>query len=456
MAEDPRREAGNNKANEAAVAGANLRSTADNSNLCVDGSGVIAHAKPAAREDNPDDLDATAEFPVLVVDDAVFASDESEEAEEQKMGPTRVEQRSPTERASICLQNPESDIQRLQAKWESVAADLRVREAKVQELCGRVEARDALVGDLHRQIGEQATAQLALKTDVGQASARIADLVAAQVAREISVAIAQAQFDLQEAWEAIAIAVANRAAPEKARLSDTVDPYAEAGAQRRYEDKGKLATNLRATVEELETYINDSKERWSALCEKLAEYRDAHRASERRVPDVRARFMPEAMSRHRLWTEAADLERRLKEVGAQFAERESEHRELERRLNEERAAAKQLRGDVVSAAAHGYHALDELRARDQRVADLELLVMARDETIAGLKRRLQARDRTEGELLAMKNDVEAHAAAPSWKCVSPSKIAPRRSATGAMPSRRSRGSMGCYAKPVMKSTNSLQ
>src|SRR5262245_47247449 len=220
MAENPRREAGNNKANEIAVARENLRSTAETSKVCVvDGSGLIVLAKADVCEHDRDDLDATAEFPVLVVDEALYASEKNDEAEEEA-GLKPVRQQSPEERAAFFLQHLESDIQCLQAKWESAAADLRAREARVQKLCGKVEARELLVSDLRRQIGEQATAQLALKTDLNDATAQIADLVAARIAREISRAVAQARSDLQKTWEAIATAEA-----KKARVSDTVDRH---------------------------------------------------------------------------------------------------------------------------------------------------------------------------------------------------------------------------------------
>jgi chromosome segregation ATPase len=125
------------------------------------------------------------------------------------------------------------------------------------------------------------------------------------------------------------------------------------------------------------------------------------------VADVQARFMAETMSRDKLWNEAADLRRSLKELGAQLAERETEHRDLTRKLEEERAAAAQLRADVASAAERSRQVLAELKAREQRVNELELLVLARDETIAGLQRRLRSRERAEDELLAQKNDLEA-------------------------------------------------
>jgi len=409
MAENPRREAGNNKANEIAVARENLRSTAETSKVCVvDGSGLIVHAKADVCEHDRDDLDATAEFPVLVVDEALYASEENEEAEEEA-GLKPVRQQSPEERAAFSLQHLEPDIQCLQAKWESAAADLRIREARVEKLCGKVEASDLLVRDLRRQIGEQA--QLALKTDLNDAVAQIADLVAARIAREISMAVAQARSDLQKTWEVIATAEANRATSEKARLSDTVDRHAEttASARRRYVDQ--TTRDLRARIEELETYINDSTEHWSALCAKVAEYRDAHCFSERRVADVQARFVAETMSCERLWNEAAHLGRRLEKLRAQLAERKRKHREVKHRLKEERAAAKQLRADVARATACGSQALDELKERERRVAQLDLLVRARDETIAGLEQRLRARDRTESELIAKKNDVEGHFAA---------------------------------------------
>ena len=415
MAENPRREAGNNKANEIAVARVNLRSTADASELCgVDGSGLIARATADARDDHADDLDVTAVFPMLVVDDAYGASQEHEEGEQTedaKTQPTLLEPPSAEERAPSWLQHLESDIQRLQAKWESAAADLRIRVATVQELCRHVEAKDVLVDDLRRQIDEQATARLALETDLKQAAARLTHLVTDQAACDFNVA--QARSELQEAWEAIATAEGNRAALDKARLSDAVDRHAEteAGTQAHREDEPKHTSDLRVRIEELETYIDGSKARWSALREKLAEYRDAHRVSERRVADAQARLMAEQMSGDRLWTEAAHLRRSLEKLGAQLAERDTEHRELTRSLKHERTAATQLRGNLASMRARSCQVLAELQAREQRVAQLELLVLARDETIAGLWRRLWARDRAEGELVASKNDLEAHAAA---------------------------------------------
>ncbi len=95
-----------------------------------------------------------------------------------------------------------------------------------------------------------------------------------------------------------------------------MDRYAEAAAdaQRRYDDETRLTSDLRAKIEEFETYIDGSKERWSALCEKLAEYRDALGVSEHRVADAEARFLAETISRERLWTEAADRGRRLEEM----------------------------------------------------------------------------------------------------------------------------------------------
>jgi predicted nucleic acid-binding Zn-ribbon protein len=413
----------NNKANEIALARANPRSATDGSKLrVVDGSGLIAHAKADAGEDDVDDLDITAEFPVLVVDDALYAceehdeDEESEEAEEEETEPAPIERpSSPSaeERASFWLQHLESDVQRLRAKWESVAADLRVREARVQDLCGQVEARDALIGDLRRQIGEQAAAQLALKTDLEHANARIDDLGAARAAREIQVA--RARSDLQEAREAIAAAEAKHAAlaEEKVRLIETIDRHSEAtaGAERRYEDEARLTSDLRARIQELETYIDGRKTRWSTLREKIAAHRDALGLSEQRVADTQARFLAETMLSDRLATEAADLGCRLKKLGTRLAERATERRELKRWLKVERAAATQLRADLATATARGEQALGELNARNQRVAQLELLVLSRDETIAGLEQRLRVRERAEDELLATKSDLEGRAAA---------------------------------------------
>jgi chromosome segregation ATPase len=413
MAENPRREAGNNKANEITVARVTLRSTADNSNPCdVDDSAVNTH--PNAAPENPaDDLDATAEFPVLVLDGALYASGvdvQSTEAEEDSSKPPLTEPPAAEERASFWLNHLESDIQRLKQKWESAAADLCIRAASVQELCGQVEATDALVDDLRRQIGDQANAQLTLKANLEQANARITDLLAAQATHDVNVR--RTRSDLQEATEEIAAAETNRAGFEKTRFGETIDRDAAAAyEQGHYAEETDITRHLRARVAELETYIDGSKRRWSALHEKLAAYRDAQRVSERRAADAQARLVSETMSRDRLWTEADDLRRCLEQLGARLAEQERERGELERKLNEERAVATQLSKEVASVTARGDQALSEFKAREQRVADLELLVLARDETIAGLEQRLRARDRAKEALLARTNDLEGRAAA---------------------------------------------
>jgi GH24 family phage-related lysozyme (muramidase) len=61
--------------------------------------------------------------------------------------------------------------------------------------------------------------------------------------------------------------------------------------------------------------------------------------------------------------------------------------------------------------ARGDEALGELNTRNQRVAELELLVLARDETVAGLEQVLRAREIAEAALLAKNNDLEANVAA---------------------------------------------
>lgn len=416
MADNMRRDTGNNKANEIPVERANLDVPADASNLCVvESSGRVVNGSSLivyASEDH-DDLGNTAEFPMLVLSGELCSGSESENPEEGKTEPTLVESPSTHERASFWLQHLESDVQGLQSKWQSVAAELHGRDALIHELRSQVEAKDMLLGDLRRQVDEQRTAQLELETELDQADGRIADLIEAQDGGEIN--LAQAEADLQEARKVAAVAHANVAAlvEEKASLSDAVDRHAKAAAdaQRRYEDEIGRTSGLRARVEELETYIQGSNERWSALKDELAEYRDELGVSERREAEVLAALMAERKERERLATEAANLESRLEELGAQLAERKTAHREVMGRLEDERAAATQLQADVASATARGDRAVGELNARDERVTELERLVLARDETIAGLEERLRERERSESELLALKNDLVGRAAA---------------------------------------------
>jgi predicted nucleic acid-binding Zn-ribbon protein len=424
MANNTRRDTGNNKANDTSVESATSGGAAGTPSLPIvpgagptpEGSGPIANVDARASGDYAHELDITGEFPKLVVSDALYGGEETEKAEEAGEGntePAPVDSPSAQERTSFWLQHLESEVQRLQGKFESVAAELRVREARISGLRGQVEAKDALLNDLRRQIDEQGGALSALRTDLEQANARIADLIAGEAAGEIN--LAQAEADLQEARQVAANTKANRdkLLEKIARLSDAVDRDAKAaaGAQQLYEDEAKRTSGLRARIEELDTYIEGSKKRWLAVHDELADYRNKLGVSERRLAEALAASMAETQARERLATEAVSLEGRLEELGAQLAGGEVARRELTSRLEEERAATTRLREDVATAAARGDQALTELNARDKRIAELERLVSAHLETVAGLEERERQRERSESDLLAEKNDLVGRAAA---------------------------------------------
>jgi chromosome segregation ATPase len=334
MAEHTRRDAGKNKANDTFIECASLERASDAPELCTpDESRPIVTVGADAGEQCSDDLDSTAEFPVLVLDDALCDGDESVRALEESTEPA--------------------------------------------------EAKDTLLTDLCRQIEERANAQRVLENDLEQATARIAELGAAQAAREIDVALVES--NLQDARDALAAAEARCAAlaEEKAKLSDAVDRHAEAavGAHQRYEDQVRRASRLSDRLQELESYIDGSKQRWSALNEELAEHRDWLGVSERREAWALAQLTAETNARKRLASEAAELQRRLVKLVAQVAERDTAHRDVERRLEEERAAATQLRADIASATARADRALGESNALAERVAALERALSARQEEL---------------------------------------------------------------------------
>jgi chromosome segregation ATPase len=375
MAENTRRDAGNNKANAIPIEHAKpLRAPDPLNPHAPDDSGLILHSD----EDYADDLDTTGEFPVLVVHDGDYLDGEGEEPEAgyldddgeepevvaKRNVQTPAERPPVDERTALCLQDLQSELRRLHAKSESASVELSDRDARIHVLLDQAEAKDALAGDLRRQIDELANAQRALETALAQANARVADLGAAQAAHEIDVALAQA--NLQDARESLAAGEAKRVAlsEENAKLGDAVIRHTEAaaGAQRRYEDEAELTSHLRARLQELEAYIDGSNQRWLVLNAELAEYRDWLGVSERREAWALAELTAETKVRKRLAAEAADLERRLVKLVA-------------------------------------------------RLAELEHSVRARDETIAGLEESLRQHERAEGELLAQKNDLAERAAA---------------------------------------------
>jgi chromosome segregation ATPase len=384
MANNTRRDTGNNKANDSSVESATSGGATGTPSLVrapsapPEGSGPIANARAGANYAH--ELDVTGEFPQPVVSDELTGGEQTEKADEAKDSeskPAPVESPSAHESTSFWLQHLESEVQRLQGKFESVAAELRVREARISALRSQGEAKDALLNDLRRQIDEQGSAQSALRADLEQAHLRIADLIAAEEAGEIN--LAQAEADIQEARQVAAGAEANRKEllEKIARLSDATDRDAKAaaGAQRLYEDEVRRTTGLRARIEELEAHIEGSKKRSSALNDELADYRNKLDASESRLAEALAASMAEARARDELADEAVDLESRLEELEAQLAAGEVANKELTSRLEDERAAATRLREDVASAVARGDQAVAEVNARDKRIAELERIAV---------------------------------------------------------------------------------
>jgi septal ring factor EnvC (AmiA/AmiB activator) len=433
MADNTRRDTGNNKANDTSVERATSGDAAGGPSRPVpstgpkpEGSGALTSVAARAGADYANELDTTGEFPKLVVSDELYGGEEAETAQAAEHGktePAGLDSPSAQERTSFWLQHLESEVHRLHGKFETVAAELRVREAKISGLRNQVEAKDAFLTDLRRQVDEQGSANSGLRADLEQANARIADLIEGEAAGEIN--LAQAEADLQEARHAAAAADASRdqLLEKVAKLSDATDRDAKAaaGAQRRYEDEVKRTSGLRAHIAELETHIEGSKKRWLAVSDELTDFRNKLAASERRLAEAQAASLTETQARERLAAEAATLEGRLEKLKAQLAEGEVAHRELTSRLEErerqhdELLAAKndlvgraaeleqtlvQRQNDVRSAVEAGAEKERDLRSAQQKIARLEGLLSEAAREIDELASAIDARESTISRLEA--------------------------------------------------------
>jgi peptidoglycan hydrolase CwlO-like protein len=405
MAENTRRDAGHNKAYSSSNESANAQRPRNGLELHImDDPGPIAPAVADSTEESADDLDATAEFPVLVLEDALFENDESAGvASMENTASARVERQARAQEVGA-TRRLECELERLQTQCECLLADLRARGANVEALRAESEAKDRVIRDLCRQIEERTNTQLVLENDLRQANARLAELGAVQASREIDISLIEA--NLHDAREAVAATEARCTAltEEKAKLSESLERYAEAaaGAQQRYEVESGVASRLRTRVQELETYIDGSKQRWSSLNEQLAEYRDWLGVSERREAWALAELSAETNARKRLTAEASELQRRLVKLVAQVAERDTAQLDVERRLEDERAAAAQLRTEIVSATERGDRALAESNALAERVTALEQALSARQQE---LRAALEEASQKETDLRAAKDRI---------------------------------------------------
>ena len=382
MAENKRWTPGDNEADD---------SSADHGN----GSDVavvnlaVLDATLADASDDADELEATGEFPPLKIAELETLAPPGDVA-----APTAPD--APGERATFWLSYLEGEIQRLQGKWEVVEGELKLRETRIEQLRAEATERDAAIAALRHEVEEHAATNESLDAALARAADQVSELIAVQSSRALE--LSQRTSELAEA-NALIEALRDQTAVDEAsiaQLTHTIEEGRIAALEtgQRLAEQIASGNELRATIQELESYIDGRQQSWSMLNAKVAEYQEGLATLERGIAQKDAELGARAKEEEALKAKIAELEHTGVELAGRQKERETAYKELQALFTEQIATTTQLRSELVSAAEDAVAKRAAIEAdRDQlgaRILEVEANLRDRDDRIASLETGISA------------------------------------------------------------------
>ncbi len=339
-----------------------------------------------------DELAETGEFPPLVVG-----------ADEHRPSG------SAQGRASFVLTHLESEIGRLQARWERVESELRAREAVIDELKRAVDDGEAVAADLRNEAAKHEAQSRTAAQQITDANARIEKLEAAKRALESVVAERDGEIATRRGTAEAADRKLAESAAEIGRLTAQIEGQRDAlaAAEQREAAGAGEATRMRATIVELETYIDGRKHHWAQLNDKLAEYQDALLGLQRETADRDARLEATAAEKLSLAEKIVALEQRAGDLEHRLRERETALGKRENEITEHGTAATRLHSELAETARERDEALGRLATSQATAAELERSVAERDTRLGELRGDLAATRDAKDNLIAQRDASRA-------------------------------------------------
>ena len=351
---------------------------------------------PALGEDDyVDDLAETGEFAPLTIgtgDDTPRQTDQG--------------------RASLVLTHLESEIARLQARWENVESELQARETVIEELTRSAKEGQAAISGLRGDVlaRDQQLATAARRHE--QTNARVDELEAAR--RDLETGIAERDGQLAARQDALAAAEQRLtdSHAELARLAAQLDEARAEGlaAAERETDSRAEAANLRRTVQELETYIDGRRQHWTQLNSKIAEYQDELVALEQGVAEGNNRLTAASVEKASLEDRIAGLARDLAARDEQLRGHEDKQRRTTTDLREQLARAERLQAELADRARERDDALTRLTSSEETVARLQHSIAEGDRRTDELRSELAALQGENQRLLTLRDELSTAAA----------------------------------------------
>jgi chromosome segregation ATPase len=151
---------------------------------------------------------------------------------------TSVDESREAAKAAFWLTHLETEVSRLHAKWQTIDAEFKTREARIADLQKEIEAREATIGDLKADLQREAAALQAAGAELTSKDGEIGALVEDRRARDERIATLATELADAEIAHKATLEKLERAASEAKQLNEllrqeraTIAAITESGKQ---------------------------------------------------------------------------------------------------------------------------------------------------------------------------------------------------------------------------------
>ncbi len=310
-------------------------------------------------------------------------------------------------KAAFWLSHLETEVSRLHAKWHTIDAEFKTREARIAELHAQVAKREATIAQLSADLQRETAALKAADESLAGKDGEIVALTEDRRARDERIAaLATELADAEVAHKATRDEV-DRARAEAARLTESLrqEQAAVAASVQRHAEMLAEQHALQVKLQDLETYIDGRHDSWAAQNAKLADYKDALLGLEKTVKARDAVIAQHDEDKRQLAARILELERQCSELAGRRKEREEAYDELQKKLALHFETTEQLKAEHAARTKEMEHAVKQAVDSARHIESLERGIQRREETLTALTTELEHNKSAVAELTIAKNKL---------------------------------------------------
>jgi DNA repair exonuclease SbcCD ATPase subunit len=314
-------------------------------------------------------------------------------------------------RAAFWLAHLETEVSRLHAKWQTIDAEFKSREARIADLHGQVAAREARIAKLTADLQREAVALDAAEARIASKDAEIAAFAEERRQRDERVAALSTELAEAEVAHKATREDVERARAETARLNEIVrlEQAAAAVSAQRHAEMVEEQQVLQTKLQDLEVYINGRHDSWAEQTTKLADYKDALIGMERTVKARDAAIARHDEEKRQLAARILELERQCSELTGRRKEREEAYDELQKKLAIHFEQTEQLKAEHATRLKEMERATKQAVDSQRHIESLERGMKRRDENIEALTSELEQSKSAVAELTSSRNKAASRA-----------------------------------------------